>query len=225
MISQLNQTTLNKFKHVFLNKKNILILYIALAIIATTKQYLHHSYNNYLIFKGVFWHTVQFKNLYLQYPLEYLDSNHYGPFFALIIAPFALLPNGLALYLWNIANVLILFLGIYSLPLSDKKRALIALICSHEMLTALFSFQFNIALTGLIILSFSYLIKNKTIQSTFFITVGTLVKLYGIVGLAFFFFTKNKISLIISGIYKRQNQIANFSKPNFQKKYTNTQTF
>jgi len=25
--------------------------------------------------------------------------------------------------------------------------------------------------------------------------------------------------------YKRQNQIANFSKPNFQKKYTNTQTF
>jgi len=118
--------------------------------------------------------------------------------FSIFIAPFALLPDGLGMILWNIANVLVLLWGIYSLPLSADKRSVIAWVCAHETLTALFSFQFNIALTGIIILSFSYLLKKKEIQSAFFIAFGTLVKLYGIVGLAFFFFTKNKVKFIIS---------------------------
>ncbi|PWS29694.1 glycosyltransferase family 87 protein [Pedobacter paludis] len=183
----------------FLKKETVIVSYILLAVIAGLKQYLHHSYNNYLIYKYVFWHTVDLQNLYLNYT-EYLDSNHYGPIFSLFIAPFALLPDGLGMILWNIANVSILLWGIFSLPLSLNKRTLIAWICAHEALTALFSFQFNIALTGTILLSFSYLIKKKEIQSAFFIAFGTLVKLYGIVGLAFFFFTKNKLKFILGGL-------------------------
>lgn len=182
-----------------LKKECIIIIYLILAIIAGSKQYLHHTFNNYLIFKYVYWHTIDFQNLYNNYP-EYLDSNHYGPLFSVFIAPFALLPDGLGMVLWNIANVSILLWGIYSLPISINKRSIIAWICAHETLTALFSFQFNIALTGVIILSFSYLLKKKEIQSAFFIAFGTFVKLYGIVGLAFFFFTKNKVKFIISGI-------------------------
>ncbi|GAA3958039.1 glycosyltransferase family 87 protein [Pedobacter ginsengiterrae] len=182
-----------------LKKECIAIVYLLLAIIASSKQYVHHTFNNYLIFKYVYWHTIDFQNLYNNYP-EYLDSNHYGPLFSVFIAPFALLPDGLGMVLWNVANILILLWGIYSLPISLNKRAVIAWICAHETLTALFSFQFNIALTGVIILSFSYLLKKKEIQSAFFIAFGTLVKLYGIVGLAFFFFTKNKVKFIISGI-------------------------
>ena len=182
-----------------LKKECIIIIYLILAIIAGSKQYLHQTFNNYLIFKYVYWHTIDFQNLYNNYP-EYLDSNHYGPLFSVFIAPFALLPDGLGMVLWNIANVSILLWGIYSLPISINKRSIIAWICAHETLTALFSFQFNIALTGVIILSFSYLLKKKEIQSAFFIAFGTFVKLYGIVGLAFFFFTKNKVKFIISGI-------------------------
>jgi len=182
-----------------LKKECIAIVYLLLAIIAGCKQYVHHTFNNYLIFKYVYWHTIDFQNLYNNYP-QYLDSNHYGPLFSVFIAPFALLPDGLGMVLWNVANISILLWGIYSLPISLNKRAVIAWICAHETLTALFSFQFNIALTGVIILSFSYLLKKKEIQSAFFIAFGTLVKLYGIVGLAFFFFTKNKVKFIISGI-------------------------
>ena len=182
-----------------LKKECIIIVYLILAIIAGSKQYVHHTFNNYLIFKYVYWHTVDFQNLYNNYP-EYLDSNHYGPLFSVFIAPFALLPDGLGMVLWNIANVSILLWGIYSLPISINKRSIIAWICTHETLTALFSFQFNIALTGVIILSFSYLLKKKEFQSAFFIAFGTFVKLYGIVGLAFFFFTKNKVKFIISGL-------------------------
>lgn len=182
-----------------LKKESVIVVYILLAILAGSKQYIHHSYNNYLIFKYVYWHSVDLQNLYLNYP-DYLDSNHYGPIFSLLIAPFALLPDGLGMILWNIANVSVLLWGIFSLPLSLNKRTLIAWICAHEALTALFSFQFNIALTGTILLSFSYLIKKKEFQSAFFIAFGTLVKLYGIVGLAFFFFSKNKLKFILGGL-------------------------
>ncbi|RZL13517.1 MAG: DUF2029 domain-containing protein, partial [Pedobacter sp.] len=161
--------------------------------------YNHNTFNNYQIYKYVFVHTVENKNLYAEYP-EYLDSNHYGPVFSLFVAPFALLPDAIGTVLWNMANVSILLWGIFSLPIAINKRKIIAWICAHEALTALFSFQFNIALTGLILLSFSYTIKRKEVQSAFFIALGTLIKLYGIVGLAFFFFSKQKIKYVIAGV-------------------------
>lgn len=183
----------------FLQRKQCVIgIYVILAIIAGTKQYQHHSYNNYLIFKYVYLHTIDLQNLYNNYA-EYGDSNHYGIIFSLLIAPFAWLPDVLGMISWNIANVLVLLWGIYSLPLSLNKKTIIAWICVHETFTALFSFQFNIALTGLILMSFSYLVRKQEIKSAFFIALGTLVKLYGIVGLAFFFFTKNKLRFIIAG--------------------------
>lgn len=194
-----SKNNFQKITSFLLKKQTVIILYLVLALISGGKQYLHHTYNNYLIYKYVYWNSTDLKNLYLNYS-EYLDSNHYGPIFSLIILPFALLPDGLGMILWNAANVSVLLWGIFSLPLSSKKTIIIAWICAHETLTALFSFQFNIALTGLMLLSFSYLIKKKEVQSAFFIAIGTLVKLYGIVGLAFFFFSKNKVKFIISGI-------------------------
>ena len=65
--------------------------------------------NNYLIYKNVFWHTFQEKNLFSIYPTEYFDKNHYGPLFAILIAPFAILPNYIGLILWGMINVSILF--------------------------------------------------------------------------------------------------------------------
>jgi len=197
-MSFLKQFNFVKLSTFLLKKQVVFSLYLLLAIVASAKQYLHHSYNNYSIFKYVYLHIINFENLYSNYP-AYQDSNHYGPFFSIFIAPFAVLPDGLGMTFWNIANVLILLWGIYSLPVTLNKRSLIAWICAHETLTALFSFQFNIALTGTIILSFSYLIKKKEVHSAFFIAFGTFVKLYGIVGLAFFFFTNQKLKFIFSG--------------------------
>lgn len=198
-MSIVNNSIFPKIFAILQKKQCVIGIYVTLAIIAGTKQYLHHSFNNYLIFKYVYLHTIDLQNLYNNYA-EYGDSNHYGIIFSLLIAPFAWLPNGLGMILWNIANVLVLLWGIYSLPLSLNKRTVIAWICAHETLTALFSFQFNIALTGFILLSFSYLIKKQEIKSAIFIALGTFVKLYGIVGLAFFFFTQHKVKFILAGV-------------------------
>jgi uncharacterized membrane protein YeiB len=58
--------------------------------------------------------------------------------------------------------------------------------------------QFNIAIAAIILLSYYFVEKERDEYATFFIIVGTFVKLYGIVGLAFFFFSKHKTRYLIS---------------------------
>jgi hypothetical protein len=200
LFNKISTNAPNRFLAFILDRRFTLFLFILLAVIASSKQYLRGNINNYLIFKGVYLHSIQQLDLYLQYPGEYLDSNHYGPFFALLIAPFALLPDAVGTLLWNIANMLILWWGIYQLPIKENQRSWIAIICSHEALTSLFSFQFNLALAGSMLLCFSYIVKQQSIKAVFMIIIGLLVKLYGIVGLAFFFFFKKKWQFIVAGL-------------------------
>jgi hypothetical protein len=61
-------------------------------------------------------------------------------------------------------------------------------------------FQLNQFIGAFIILTFTYTIKGKELWATFFIVLGTLTKFYGIVGLAFFFFSPNP-RRFISGLF------------------------
>ena len=75
------------------------------------------GYNNYLIFKNVFYNTLQERNIFSQYPDLFFDSNHYGVFFSLLIAPFAMMPDGFGAVLWNVAGTLVFLYAIYKLPI------------------------------------------------------------------------------------------------------------
>jgi len=174
------------------------LLWFLLAAIAVTLELSRglDSVNNYLIYKGVFQHTLQHQNLYLQYPNEYDDANHYGPLFSIIIAPFALLNNYLGCFLWCIINATSLFIAIKYLPITSYQKKVILLITAVEMMTSTHSVQFNPMLTSWILLSFILVEKELDIWATLFIVAGFYVKLYGIVGLAFFFFSKHKIKFI-----------------------------
>ena len=115
----------------------------------------------------------------------------------IVIAPFAILPDYLGIPLWSLFNAVILTWAITQLPLKATQINAILWICLHELLTTLLGLQFNPLMTAIIILSFVYIEKAKTFWSAFFIVLGVFVKLYGIVGLAFFFFSKNKIKFIL----------------------------
>lgn len=157
--------------------------------------------NNYYIFKGVFEHILSQKNLYLQYPGEYADSNHYGPVFSVLIAPFAVLPVFLGCFLWCVANAWVLFYAIRQLQLTEKQQLLILLIGLVEMMTAIHNVQFNPMLTGWILLSYVLVEKEKDGWATLFIAAGFLVKIYGIVGIAFFLFSKHRIRFMVSFLF------------------------
>lgn len=178
----------------------IFVIYIIVAAITAFSKYKRGvgGYNNYLIFKGVFYNTLQEKNIFLQYPDLFFDSNHYGVFFSLLIAPFALMPDWLGCILWNVAVTMVFLYAIYKLPFSDRKKSFFAWLCLQEFITAATYFQFNIALTGLLMLSAIYVYERKETKSAGAILIGTFVKVYGIVGLSAFFFIKNKLRFIIS---------------------------
>lgn len=182
-------------KPFFSDYRTLLGLWLLLPVIATLLKLSKH--NNFLIFRYVYWHTIEQLPLYIAYD-EYWDTNHYGPFFSLIIAPFAMLPVRWGLFFWLIALSLSLYYAIRKLPFPDRKRIFLYWFCAHELLTALFMSQFNIAIAAIIVATFYCIEKEKDIWAAFFIMLGTFVKLYGIVGLAFFFFSKHKIKFILA---------------------------
>jgi hypothetical protein len=191
-----------KFLKILLNPKYIFGVYLIISVVTAISKYLRGDYaiNNYLIFKNVFFNTIHQKNLFIHYPDLYFDLNHYGIFFSVLIAPFAMMPDWLGISLWNIANTFIFIYGVYKLPFSDSKKAIFGLLCLQEYITAALSLQFNVALTGLLLLSAVYIYERKEVKSVTAILIGIFVKIYGIVGLTQFFFIKNKTKFILSGV-------------------------
>ncbi|MEI7488391.1 MAG: glycosyltransferase family 87 protein [Chryseobacterium sp.] len=191
-----------KFLKILLNPKYIFGVYLIISVVTAISKYFRGDYaiNNYLIFKNVFFNTIHQKNLFIHYPDLYFDLNHYGIFFSALIAPFAMMPDWMGISLWNLANTFIFVYAIYKLPFSDSKKAIFALLCLQEYITAALSLQFNVSLTGLLLLSATYIYERKEVQSVTAILIGIFVKIYGIVGLSQFFFIKNKIKFILSGV-------------------------
>lgn len=182
-------------KPFFSDYRTLFGLWLLLPVIATLLKLSKH--NNFLIFRYVYWHTIEQLPLYVAYD-EYWDTNHYGPFFSLVIAPFAMLPVRWGLFFWLIVLSLSLYYAIRKLPFPDRKRIFLYWFCAHELLTALFMSQFNIAIAAVIVATFYCIEKEKDIWAAFFIMLGTFVKLYGIVGLAFFFFSKHKVKFLLA---------------------------
>lgn len=187
-------------KPFFHDRRTILWLWIALSVIAAVLKY-NRTDNNFRIFRGVFWHTLQCTSLYAEYPLEYYDVNHYGPFFSLVIAPFALMPIPLGLVFWCIALSLTLYFAITRSMFSSWQQMFVLWFCSETLLTSLFMQQFNIAIATIIIASYALIEKERDFWAAFLIVLGTFVKLYGIVGLAFFFFSRHKGKFVLSLLF------------------------
>ena len=176
--------------------RTLLGLWLLLGVVAALAKL--HAHNNFLIFRGVFWHVWQQLPLYEAYPQEYFDVNHYGPLFSLVIAPFAVVPDWLGLVLWCVSLSVFLYVAVRRSTMTQRQQVFILWFCAHELLTALFMQQFNIAIAAIILLAFFLIEKERDAEAAFFIVVGTLVKLYGIVGLAFFFFSRHKVRFLLS---------------------------
>ena len=110
------------------------------------------SYNNFLIFKGVFWHTWHQQSLYSFYPSEYFDQNHYGPLFSLMIAPFAIGPTFISAFFWSMVMTMTLLYAIQKLDLDQTSKNIILLIGIQELVVTTLSQQTNPFIAASIIL-------------------------------------------------------------------------
>jgi hypothetical protein len=189
---------MSKFLKLFTNRIFVTVIWFGLSFFAILKQVLHHHINNYQIYKYTFINLVHQVNLFSPQPQHFEDSNHYGPLFALVIAPFTLLPDGVGAVLWVILNAWVLYKAILMLPLTALQRNAVILICAHELMTAAFNAQFNPMMAGCILMSYVFIKNKQDLWAALFIVAGTYIKLYGIVGLAFFFFSEHKVKFILS---------------------------
>lgn len=172
------------------------LIWFGLALTAVLLELSRSSINNYIIFKNVFWHSVHQTDLYAFYPAEYNDLNHYGPLFAVLIAPFAILPDVAGVLLWSLVNAWVLFYAIKKLGFDQKLFYGILLLCAIELMSATHHVQYNPMVAGMIVLSFVMIEKENELWGTFFIAFGFLTKLYGVAGLTFFLFSNHKLKFI-----------------------------
>ena len=186
-----------KLKNFLTNPRTLFWVWMIIAVTGMTR-YGHGRENNFLIFKQVFWHVINQLPLFIHYPAEYFDLNHYGPVFSLVIAPFAVPPTWIGMLMWLVALTLLLFFSIRRDVFTEYQQIFIYWFCAHELLNGIQMQQFNIAITAIILLSYYFIEREKDFWAAFVIMLGTFIKLYGIVGLAFFFFSRHKGKLIVS---------------------------
>ena len=190
------QTEKITWRNFFYNDRVAAALWFGLAFIGIVVEVYHKGTSgNYALFKGVYQHTIQQTNLFVHYP-EYEDINHYGHFFSLIILPFYYLPDKIGIVLWVLFNAAFLYYAIRQLPVSRKYQNFILVFSAHELMLASEWQQTNQMIAACIIIGFVAINKSKETWASFFFLFAAFIKLYGVVGFAFFFFSKNKLKLI-----------------------------
>jgi len=180
-------------------KPFVYVLWFGLSLFAVGKSVVlghSHIHNNYFVYKYNFLNVIHQHNLYVHQPAYYFDLNHYGPVFSLVIAPFALLPDGFGVILWVMFNAWVLLKAISLLPIKENQYLLVLLLCAHELMTSAANVQSNPIIAALILFSYVFIRNKQDFWAALMITLGVFIKLYGVVGLAFFFFSDNKLKLI-----------------------------
>jgi hypothetical protein len=189
------------FRHpVFHDYRTILFLWVLMCLIVTVTK-VYNSDGNWMIFRGVYHHTVAQLPLFDHYPEEYDDMNHYGPFFSVVVAPFAIMSRPVGMFFWLLFLNLFLYVAVRRSDLTKYEKLFVFWFCTHELLNAMFLQQYNVAIAAGVLLTFTMVEREKDFWAAFFIMLGTMIKLYGIVGLAFFFFSKHKGKLIASMVF------------------------
>ena len=192
---------MSKLAKLVYNKPFVLTLYFGLSLFAVVKSVIaNRIHDNYLIYKSGFINTIHQLTPFGVLRGSGHDVYHYGPVFALLMAPFAILPDGLGVILWVMFNAWVLYFAIKHLPLKENYYVIILLICAHELMTSSSNVEINPLIGALIILSFVFIRDKKDFWAALMICIGTFIKLYGIVGLAFFFFSDNKLKFILSHV-------------------------
>lgn len=177
-----------------------LFVWVLTAFIFAIVKLVIGKYNNFQIFRHVYWHAINGQPLYGSYP-EYYDHNFYGILFSLVIAPFSLLPEWLGMILWVVANTLVLFYAIKQLPLTNNQKIFIYGYSYIELMTAQGVQQFNISIAAFILLTFTFILQKKDFWAAGIILAGTFIKIYPIVGLAFFFFSRQKLRFTLYCVF------------------------
>jgi len=141
----------------------------------------YSHYNNYIIFKQSFFHLIASQDLYIHYPQEQYDLFKYPPTFALLFAPFSMLPDFLGYSIWTALNLLLPVFAIYKLQgVSSRIKAAMSALLLLEGFTSALNSQSNGLMLGLLLFAFVAMQNGRISQAVLFIWLTAFIKLFGV---------------------------------------------
>lgn len=162
----------------------VLLLFLGTAVIVTIQRGVYGFPNDYAIFRASFWNLIAHRDLYILRPDQARDYFKYSPTFALLFAPFALLPFVAGLLLWNVVNATAIWLALKSL-LRDERSIAAQLLVSLSVLRNMQSSQSNALVAALIVFAFVCYERGWLWRGAGSIAIGTAIKIFPLAALTF----------------------------------------
>ena len=159
------------------------------------------SINNFVIFKQSFVNLIGGADLYVYYPERYWDVYKYSPAFALLCAPFSLLPDAAGVMVWNLLNALALYWAVMLLPgVAARARSAILWYVLLDLVISLQNSQSNGLVAGLMILGFDWAAEKRPVRAALSIVLAVVVKLFGAVAFAALLLFEKRRALVVAAL-------------------------
>lgn len=171
-------------------------VYAATVVAIVVHQTLTRVDPNFAIFRASFRHLASGQDLYAAYPGEQVDRFKYSPTFAVLFAPFALLPTTTALLAWDGLNVMLLVYAIRRLLPAAAASLALALVYL-DVVRATERAQSNTIVAALMVLAFIALERREQVRASVSIVAGTAVKLFPIAAVAMAVFHPRRLRMAL----------------------------
>jgi hypothetical protein len=157
-------------------------LWLVAVIVASVQADANHN-NNFEIFRTAWENLLAGRDLYSASP-KHEDFFKYSPSFALLFAPFAIVPFGTGILLWNGLNAGALYWGLGRVL--DARQAFAArAIVFLDTVGSMQNVQSNALSAGLMILAFAELHRRREFRAAMAIAIATLIKIFPVVAAVF----------------------------------------
>jgi hypothetical protein len=183
MTFALNPTPANRFRSVA--PRALAVLWIIAVIVVSVQAAAQHN-NNFEIFRTAWLDLLAGRDLYAASP-RHTDLFKYSPTFALLFAPFAIVPFGVGVFLWNAANAGALYWSLGRVLDPDQALAARTLVFL-DTVGAMQNVQSNALVAGLMVLAFADLERRREFRAALAVACGTLIKIFPIVAAVFAIF-------------------------------------
>ena len=157
-------------------------LWLGAVVVVSLQASAHHN-NNFEIFRTAWANLIAGRDLYGANPSHH-DFYKYSPTFALLFAPFALVPFTVGILLWNAVNALALYWSIGRV-LEPGPALGVRAIVFLDMVGSMQNVQSNALSAGLMIMAFGFLHDRRETRAALAIAVGTAIKIFPVVAGAF----------------------------------------
>jgi hypothetical protein len=185
-----------KLTRLICDQRLLLLIYIAAALIVTIQRGVFAFPNDFAIFRASFWNLIANNDLYVLRLEQARDYFKYSPSFALLFAPFAVLPFVAGLFSWNVVNALAIFFAL-RLLLPREQWAVAQALVSVPTLRSMQSSQSNALVAALIIVAFVAYERGWLWRGAVAIAIGTVTKIFPLAALSFALPRRDRVRAIL----------------------------